>query len=90
MLVTTVKKQHWEDNVHKVCLAYNSSIHSLTGYTPFFPMFKRQVKLPVDLMYGTDEMVQVPVPTYMQELKEAIWEAYAQVQIRIQMAESNV
>ena len=52
MLSTTVGNHHssWEHNIRKVCFAYNSSVHSLTGYTPFFLMFGRQVKLLVDLM----------------------------------------
>ena len=59
MLSTTVGNHpaSWEQNVRKgMCLAYNSSVHSSTGYSPFILMFWRQVKLPVDLMYGTGEV----------------------------------
>ena len=53
MLSTTVGKHpsNWEQNIRRVCLAYNSSVHASTGLSPFFLMFGRQVKLPVDLMY---------------------------------------
>ena len=37
------------------------------------------MKLPVDLMYGIGEVEEVPVPIYMQRLKEALQEAYALV-----------
>ena len=51
MLSTIVKNElNWEQCIQNVCLAYNSSVHSATGFTL---MFGRQVKLPVDLMYGT-------------------------------------
>ena len=43
----------WEDQMPKVCMAYNSSVHASTGYTPFFLLFGRQAKLPIDLVYGT-------------------------------------
>ena len=54
MLSTTVgdHPSNWEHNLRKVCLAYNSSVHASTGFSPFFLMFGRQVTLPVDLMYA--------------------------------------
>ena len=54
MLSTIVKNElNWEQCIQNVCLAYNLSVHSATRFTPFFLMFARQVKLPVDLLYGT-------------------------------------
>ena len=44
MLSTTIKDHQdtWEDHVQAVCLAYNTSVQSTTGYTPFYLMFGRQ------------------------------------------------
>ena len=55
MLATCVKDCpfEWEHHIRKVCMAYNSSVQSSTGYTPFYWMFGRQTRLPVDIMYGT-------------------------------------
>ena len=47
----------WDLYIRKVCLAYNSSIHSSTGFSPFFLMFGREVKLPIDLMYGSNPII---------------------------------
>ena len=41
-----------EEQLRPLCLAYNTSINSTTGFSPFFQMFGRQVHMPVDLIYG--------------------------------------
>ena len=48
MLATTCKDHpfDWEDHIWKVCMAYNTSTQSTTGYTPFFLMFGRQAPTP--------------------------------------------
>ena len=33
----------WQQHIRKLCLAFNSSIHSSTGFSPFFLTFWRQV-----------------------------------------------
>lgn len=39
--------------MHKISLAYNTSVNSIIGYTPFHLMFGQQVCLSVDVMYAT-------------------------------------
>ena len=41
----------WEHYLWKVCMAYNSSVQSSAGYTPFYLMFGHQAKLLVDIIY---------------------------------------
>ena len=45
----------WEKHIRKVCMAYNSSVQLSTGYTPFYLMFSRQVRLSLHTKYGTEE-----------------------------------
>eukprot|EP00731_Ephydatia_muelleri_P031756 Em0023g263a len=55
-------------------------LHSDQGrqFTPFFLMFGRQAKLPVDLMYGSSpQEVMLPVGEYVQNLQNTLQNAYA-------------
>ena len=54
MLAATTKKYpfDWEEQVRKVCMAYNTSVLATTGYTPLYLMFWRETRLPADLMFG--------------------------------------
>ena len=57
MLATCCKDHpfNWEQHVRKVCMAYNTGVHPSTGFTPFYLMFGRQARLPVDIMFGTNK-----------------------------------
>ena len=49
---------HWEEYLCKVCMAYNTSKQSTTGYSPFYLMFGRNARLPIDVMYVSDNQGQ--------------------------------
>ena len=81
-MLATCTKDHpfdWENHIRKVCMAYNTSVQSTTGYTPFYLMFGRQAKLPVDLMYGTDRPLEMSPDGYAAELRKTLTEAYDRV-----------
>ena len=55
MLATSSKSNpnNWERYMRPVSFACNSSVHSLTGYTPHYLMVGHEARLPVDLQFGT-------------------------------------
>ena len=57
MLATTTHDHalNWKSQIRKVCMTYNTSVHSSTGFSPFSLMFGHQTKLPIDLMYGSPD-----------------------------------
>ena len=51
MLRTLSEKLKYKrkDSLNKLMYAYNSTKHSVTGYSPYFLLFGRNLKLPIDI-----------------------------------------
>ena len=81
MLATTVKDHEgsWEDHICTVCMAYNTSIQQTTGYSPFFLMYGRQARIPVDLMFNPDSPDKLPHHEYAALIRNTLEDAYSSV-----------
>ena len=66
----------WESHLRATCIAYNTSIQSTTGKSPFFLMFGRRARIPVDLSCETGETGEcVSVNSYVSKQSEILQEA---------------
>ena len=47
------KRRKWPDHIGSMLIAYNATWSQVTGYSPYFLMFRRRPQLPVDLLFPT-------------------------------------
>ena len=73
------QKKRWKNHLPKLAFAYNSCVHKTTGFSPFFLMFGRESKLPVDSMFGLDEgdVKRKSHRQFVDDWKTAMEQAYA-------------
>ena len=85
MLATVVKDHRdWESHLRATCMVYNTSIQSITGQSPFFLMFGRRARMPMDLLCGSGETERdVSVNSYVSQQSKILEAAYHHVQNRM-------
>ena len=57
MLAKTVDdfRSNWTQQLPYVMMAFRTSVHESTGYTPQFPVFGEEITLPIDIQYRLAE-----------------------------------
>ena len=69
-------KSNWKAELPKLSFAYNSTICKSTGHAPFFLMFGRNSRLPIDLMFGLENLrINESHETYVNKWKESLQNA---------------
>lgn len=73
-----VKKQNWSQHISQLVHAYNCSKNESTGYSPYFLMFGRNARLPVDICFGAafDENTEYSHLQYVDKMKRELKQAY--------------
>lgn len=75
-------KQKWPQMLQSLTFAYNCTAHESTGFAPFYLMFGRVPKLPVDVMFSSVERddVLIDYDAYVRRLRDDLKEALALAQ----------
>lgn len=77
-------ERNWDLCIPTVMLAYRTSVQESTGCTPYFLLFGREARLPVDVMFGLPPSVPPqPVHQYSKDLRARLDTAYGMVRERL-------
>ena len=79
----------WDDQLAFITFAYNTSQHSVTGFTPFFLTHGREARLPVDELFNTKHEVS-RIDSYVDNKLRQLRVAYARVRENIDRATSDM
>ena len=70
-------KSKWASHVNHLIHAYNCTRHDTTGYSPYYLLFGRHPRLPLDLLLNLKQPSSTTsYPKYVAEWKNAMEEAY--------------
>ena len=71
------KKACWSKHLPKLLMAYNATCSTVTGYSPYYLLFGRRLRIPVDYLFPTlcdlphQTKMEVSVVAMQKRLKEA-------------------
>ena len=79
-----VSQRHWDNNLSLMTLAYRSTVHEVTGYTPNYVMMGREVMLPIDIMIGSvSDDDRVTIAAYVATLRDRLKECFKEVRVHL-------
>lgn len=76
--------QEWDKHLPLLTLAYRSTTHEVTGFTPNYVMTGREISLPLDVMMGAmPDEARRQVPQYVAEMKERLETCFSEVRTHL-------
>ena len=80
-------KRQWPEHIAEMVYAYNTTPHASSGFSPFYVMFGRDPRLPVDILLGRkdDSMCASDVPMYVTMHQQRLQDAYDVVRRKLSL-----
>ncbi|KAJ0022377.1 hypothetical protein NQD34_009867 [Periophthalmus magnuspinnatus] len=76
--LTETQKSNWKDSINKLMYSYNCTRCEVTGYSPFYLLFGRSPRLPVDMLFGLhSDSSSSDYRGYVDKWRRGMEEAYA-------------
>ena len=82
-------QRDWDRHLPQVMMAYRSSKYESTKYPPFFMMFGRDVKLPIDVMCGRAPGQPQETVEYTRGLRDPLEAAHNKARTHLQAAQKR-
>ncbi|KAK3095582.1 hypothetical protein FSP39_016324 [Pinctada imbricata] len=80
-------QRDWDEFLSLVTMAYNSSIHATTGFSPSKLLYGREITLPIDLVFGKPVREELNYDTFFaSELDEKLEQIHELARKRIKYA----
>ena len=84
------QKHDWKSHINALVHAYNCTKHSSTQHTPYFLMFGRHPKLPIDALFGIEQNEMFDSQSdFIQNLKTRLKQAYELASLEMQKAQKH-
>ena len=71
------KRRKWPAHIRSIIVAYNSTRSLVTGYSPYYLMFRSRPQLPIDLLFPMHrtQMLTRTIDEYVASLYDRLWES---------------
>ena len=84
--IVSEQQTDWSSYVAYVEACYNASVHSVTGFSPFFLMTGRDPKWSVDILLSGTDSEDMTLPQYVRDVRERLSLAHAATRAQTQAA----
>ena len=78
-IVLNKHPETWESHLRPICMAYNTSLQPTTGYSPFYLMFSSRERLPIEIVYGTNQPQSQTISSFVSDMRMVLGNAYRYV-----------
>jgi hypothetical protein len=86
----SVQKANWKTHIPTIVHAYNCTRHESTGFSPFYLLFGRQPRIPIDLLLGSESSEGgKSYEVFVASLRERLRFAYGLAQSKVTKAQAQ-